>query len=167
MRRLAFFVVGKGTLRWSGGQTTVCHQVWVIDGFSAWTHLRCLRVVLPCLSVPRAKSRACCTTCRNRQAKMHQAELGPHGFHIAHFFQVLANGPLRTSFVGGQIVALTPALIACMRASAAAMPESIALWLPLMRGTVDHAHGATQQAHHRGTSLRHRLKPPSVIARAP
>ena len=52
-------------------------------------------------------------------------------------------------------------------ASAAAIPESIALWLPLMRGTFTKPAAVAEQHPARKISFGTDCQPPSVIARAP
>ena len=65
------------------------------------------------------------------------AEFRQKRLHIAHHFQFFGDtGIFISLLISAQLIMAAPAETASKAASAAIMPVSIALWLPLMRGTL-------------------------------
>ena len=73
----------------------------------------------------------------------------------------------RRLIVGQLVAARGPAAIAAKAASAASMPDFIAVWLPLIRGTLTKPAEQPISAPPGNASFGTDCQPPSLIARAP
>ena len=90
------------------------------------------------------------------------------GLTFLTFFRSRPTGPARSSrSYSASTSPCRPAAMAAAAASAAAMPEWIALWLPLIRGTLTRPAAQPSRAPPGKATSGIDWKPPSVIARAP
>ena len=124
---------------------------------------------MPCFSVPKSEKPNVFATCRAAERDADDgAELRPQRLDVADLLEVAADLGSRASvLVGDQLVLRAAGGKRIGDGSAASMPDSMALWLPLMRGTLTKPAEQPISAPPGNVSFGTDCQPPSVMARAP